>query len=230
MKRELRIMRRLEHDGVLAFFFASHDSSSLYVGLEKADDGDLFTLLARKGRLSKTVTTSYITQLCDALAHLHGRGIIHRNLGPENILLTDHFRTVKLGGFSSMCDIPYAGQCVSLCGDNVEYMSPEQITQAHVGTACDLWGLGCLISEMLCGSTPFCEESAIALVQRILTANPTRRWRETLSDKDKDLINELLCVDPAMRLSLSNLRGHQWMHIENDPPLRICNLTLIGQA
>lgn len=102
-----------------------------------------------KGRLQKHVVQDYMTQIVSALDHLHMKRVIDRNLCPENIMLTDSFTKIKLGGFSNMCNLPSQGECVSLRGENVEYLSPEQILQNSVGFECDIWGLGCLISEML---------------------------------------------------------------------------------
>ena len=211
IKREIGIMQMLKHENILTFFFACADSNHLYVGMERGTDGDLFTLITCKGRLEKAAVKSYILQLANALWYMHERAILHRNVSPDNILLTNGFRMVKLGGFSSMCKVPQQGQCVSLRGDNIEYLSPEQITQDTVGTTCDVWGLGCLISEMLCGCTPFHTQNCVNTVEHILMAKPTTRWEQLLKSHDKTFIEEFLWIDPSQRISLSNLTTHRWM-------------------
>ena len=228
MKREIAIMKSLKHESIVTFFFVCADSNNLYVGMERGTDGDLFTLIVCKGRLEKSVVKSYILQLANALGHMHKLAILHRNLSPDNILLTDGFRMVKLGGFSSMCKVPHKGQCVSLRGDNVEYLSPEQITQDNVGTTCDVWGLGCLISEMLCGSTPFHKQNCVNIVEHILVAKPTTRWEQLLNSHDKTFIEEFLWIDPSQRISLSTLTTHRWILSEDMEVLqRISNLSLL---
>ncbi len=211
MKREISIMKSLEHENIITFLFVCAVSNNLYIGMERGTDGDLFTLIACKGRLDKSIVKFYTLQLSNALGYMHKLSIIHRNVSPDNILLTDDFRMVKLGGFSSMCQVPRKGQCISLRGDNIEYCSPEQITQNNVGTACDVWGLGCLISEMLCGSTPFYKQNCVNTVEHILIAKPTTRWEQLLDSHDKTFIEEFLWVDPSQRISLSILKSHRWM-------------------
>lgn len=211
MTREIDIMKALKHVNVLTFLFAYQKLQTSYIGLEYASDGNLSTYITIKGKLQKQVVQDYTVQVMKALEHLHTKNIIHRNIAPENIMLTNDFRQIKVGGFSNMCNLPNHGDCVSLRGDNIEYLAPEQILQSEVDCACDIWGIGCLISEMLYGMTPFTDDDPIKVVQRILQVEHTSIWHSTVASRDMSWLLQFIQYDSYTRPALISLQNDKWL-------------------
>lgn len=144
--------------------------------IDRTDDGRLFitmtyyegeTLRARlaRGPLSVDEAVRYASQLADALGAAHARGIVHRDVKPENVVLTA--RGVRLVDFGIAKVSGQDGHRAAVPAGTVAYMSPEQTRGEDVGPPVDLWALGVVLYEMLAGVRPFRGESTDPLIAAI---------------------------------------------------------------
>ncbi|KAK9843783.1 hypothetical protein WJX81_006189 [Elliptochloris bilobata] len=191
---------------------ALQDEQRLYLLMEYVPGGELFRLLEEQGCLGEPAARFYAACALAGLAALHRRGIIYRDLKPENLLLgADGY--LKLVDFGFAKHIGTRGRTFTICG-TPDYQAPEVIQRRGTGLAADWWALGVLIYEMLVGSPPFksCDAS-----------DHWDTFRQALSGRfdtpphvsapAADLIRSLLQVDPELRLGArgpADVRGHAW--------------------
>src|SRR5207253_2611139 len=124
--------------------------------------------LEREAKLPLKTVATILMQMCAGLQEAHAVGIIHRDLKPENILLqdkTDRPDWVKLVDFG-IAHLVASTQRYTKTGNVVgtaEYMSPEQLRDAPIDTRCDIYALGVVLFEMVCGRVPFVAETTEAV-------------------------------------------------------------------
>ena len=160
-----------------------------------------------------------VTQLCAALAHVHGLGLIHRDVTPENINLDATGQRLVLTGF--LASSPEATS-TALRG-TPEFMAPEVIHAKVYTSAVDWWSLGCVLCEWLAGRTPFFVDAAApdsvhTLIKKVLHVPIALPEHPNISTSDAAFIHALLRRDPADRLQgAPAVLAHPWMH-EADAP------------
>ena len=154
--REVAIAEKLNHPNIVRHYDCGLCDDQIYFAMELVECGTLKDVLRRRGRLPWREAVECAIQVCDALEHAHGQGVIHRDLKPANLFLAFDGR-VKVGDFGlardlGMTRLTVDGQTVGTC----RYMPPEQITgRDDLTGAVDLYALGCMLYEMLVGRTPF---------------------------------------------------------------------------
>ncbi|GIL52865.1 hypothetical protein Vafri_8639 [Volvox africanus] len=192
---------------------AYQDRSSLYLLQEWVPGGELFHHLDVEGAFDEPTAMFYAANVLLALEFLHNKGIVYRDLKPENLLLDTQ-------GYIKMADFGFAKyiageKTFTICG-TPDYQAPEVIMRRGTTKAADYWALGVLIFEMLVGDPPF----------KSLTGDPWDTFRRTLSgrfyvpnfisDQAADLIFKLLQVNPDKRLGsdrrlgADEIKRHRW--------------------
>ncbi|EAU34980.1 serine/threonine-protein kinase psk1 [Aspergillus terreus NIH2624] len=186
------------HPFVVKFFYAFQDHEKLYLILEYAQGGELFTHLAMERMFNEDVAAFYMAEMVLALEHLHQNvGVIYRDLKPENCLL-DHEGHLLLTDFGlSKIAVDDDARCDSSLG-TIEYMAPEVIQGKPYGKACDWWSLGALGYDLLTGSPPFTANNNAKLQEKILKQKLTLPY--FLGPDAKDLLTRLLRKEPSKRL------------------------------
>ena len=177
------------------------EDGAYYIAMEYVPGGDLGDLLVGEGRLPPRRASEMALQVADALRTAHGRGVIHRDIKPRNVLITR-------SGHAKVADFGIAraveATTISHPGDilgSVKYMSPEQAAGGPVGPASDLYSLGVVLYQMLTGMVPF----AVRLPEEVTAAHaagPPRRPRELNPEVPEGLdaiAMKLLSRDPADR-------------------------------
>ena len=160
--REARAVARLKHRNIVEVYDVSGpDADEKYLVVELVDGPTLRQLLKGLGELPAEIAACVGIELCDALAHAHGVGIIHRDVKPENVLIelpqkADAAPNVKLTdfGIAKVLD----GQGVTVTGQvlgSPAHMAPEQIEGREVDERTDVYGLGVLLYECIAGRLPF---------------------------------------------------------------------------
>jgi aurora kinase len=162
IRRELEVHQNLAHKNILKLLSWFHDEKSIYLVLEFAPGGNLYSKLKKqpKGRFTEHVTAQYVAQIASALRYMHNKNIMHRDIKPENILLGLHAE-IKLAdfGYSVHSD---SGFRSTVCG-TLDYLSPEVavmtlkpgMSDEWYTKAIDQWSLGVLTYELLVGRPPF---------------------------------------------------------------------------
>lgn len=190
----LAMLSQHQHPFVLGLRGAFHTPAKLYLLLDFCNGGDLYGLLSRtkEKRLSEPSARFYAMELFLAIEHLHGLGLIYRDLKPENVLLGGDGH-VKLADFG----LSKEGQTAdTFCGTPV-YLAPEIWARQTYGMEVDWWSLGCVLFEMICGIPPFWGESIREVYGKVTRAAPEF---PQMRPACKSLIQGLLESEPDHRL------------------------------
>lgn len=169
-RTERKVLSAVNHPFIMKLHYAFQTPDKLYLVLDYCPGGELFFHLSRFRRFPERVARFYAAELLLALGHLHKRGIIYRDLKPENVLL-DADGHVKLGDFGlAKAGIRHAYEgATSMCG-TPEYMAPEVLSQQGHGFCVDYWGLGMLTYEMMTGLPPWYTTDRAKLFRRLRSA------------------------------------------------------------
>ncbi|XP_046917228.2 aurora kinase A [Dermatophagoides farinae] len=206
LRREIEIQSHLKHPNILRLFGYFHDDYRIYLILEYAPKGELYTLLTKMGKFPEIQASMYISQVIEALHCLHQRNVIHRDLKPENILLGSNGQ-VKIADFGWSVHAP-SSRRETMCG-TLDYLPPEMILQRPYNHYVDLWCLGVLAYEFIVGRPPFETKNSFETYRRIITLSydiPNH-----LSDEAKNFIQRLIVKEPVRRMSLAEARHHRWI-------------------
>jgi serum/glucocorticoid-regulated kinase 2 len=204
-RTERKVLSIVDHPFIMKLHFAFQTDDRLFLVLDYCAGGELFFHLSRHRRFPETWTRFYAAELLLALAHLHSKGIIYRDLKPENVLL-DAEGHVKLGDFGlakAGITHPYKG-ATSMCG-TPEYMAPEILQGLGHGFCADYWGLGMLTYEMMTGLPPWYTTDRNLLYQRLRSA--PLQIPSSFSPQVSSCIIALLQRDPRRRLGVRGPRS-----------------------
>lgn len=186
------------HPFVVKLFYAFQDHEKLYLILEYAQGGELFTHLAMERMFEEDAAAFYMAEMVLALEHLHQNvGVLYRDLKPENCLLDREGHLLLTDFGLSKIALSDDDRCNSSLG-TIEYMAPEVIQGKPYGKACDWWSLGALGYDLLTGSPPFRANNHTKLQEKIIKQKLVLPY--FLGPDAKDLLTRLLRKDPAKRL------------------------------
>uniref|UniRef100_A0A182M5K5 Aurora kinase n=1 Tax=Anopheles culicifacies TaxID=139723 RepID=A0A182M5K5_9DIPT len=213
VRREIEIQSHLRHPNILRMYGYFHDESRIYLILEYAPGGTLFKEQQQQPfkRFPEKRCAIYVYSLVSALIYLHERNVIHRDIKPENLLL-GHGGELKIADFGWSVHEPTSSR-TTLCG-TLDYLSPEMV-QGHPHTkTVDLWSLGVLAYELLCGKAPFLANTYEETYRKIMKVQYT--VPPDVTKAAAHLISRLLVKDPASRMPLENVATHPWIQLHVD--------------
>ena len=210
-EREAKAAARLSHPAIVSLFEAGRDKDAVYLVSELVR-GDTLGALQAEGALSDRDVLRIGVALCDALAHAHARGVVHRDVKPGNVLVPD---SVADGIVAKLTDFGIArmagDDALTATGDVVgtlAYMAPEQAEGKSATAASDLYALALVIYEALSGVNPIRQAGAAATARKLGTRlPPLRRLRRDLPRDLCAALDAAVMPDPAMRGSIPTLRG-----------------------
>ncbi|KAE9402541.1 Pkinase-domain-containing protein [Gymnopus androsaceus JB14] len=213
LTREIHHHRQLHHPHVTQMYEVIATESSIWIVTELCSGGELFDYLAEKGRLSEDETRFLFGQLCLAVAYLHEKGIVHRDLKLENVLLDERCR-VKLGDFGFTREFERRVLMETFCG-TTGYASPEMLQgKKYFGAEVDIWSLGVILYCLLTGMLPFDDDDEQAMREKVILGEfEDPEW---LSSEARDLIKNVLQMDPSKRLSIAQILEHPWFSSSTD--------------
>ncbi|KAJ8259419.1 hypothetical protein GJAV_G00169050 [Gymnothorax javanicus] len=209
LRREVEIQSHLRHPNILRLYGYFHDPSRVYLILEFAPKGELFSELQRCGHFDEQRTATYMTELADALRYCHSKKVIHRDIKPENLLLGAEGE-LKIADFGWSVHTPSSRRS-TLCG-TLDYLPPEMIEGRTHDEKVDLWSLGVLCYEFLVGKPPFESKRVEETYRRISKVEVT--YPSHMSEGSRDLISKLLKHNPLQRLPVQGVLVHPWV-VEN---------------
>jgi serine/threonine protein kinase len=163
-ERESKIAQRIDHPHVVAVLDAGEHHETPFLVQRLMGGGSVAQQLEARGRLGVRESVSMCRQVAAGLDAVHASGLIHRDIKPANILLDDD-------GLYAITDFGLAkdmmGTVLTRPGEalgSIDYMAPEQIRGERVDAATDVYGLGCVTYECICGSTPFAGRQGLSVL------------------------------------------------------------------
>jgi serine/threonine protein kinase len=221
---EVALMQQVaDVPGVVKLLDQFDMGSSYYVVMERFNSKDMFDFISEQGPLPENLARNLFSQVVNIVIQCHARGVLHRDIKDENLLidLTNH--EVKLIDFGSGTYL-HEGIYTEFEGTRV-YSPPEWIKyRRYKADGLTVWSLGILLYDMLCGDVPYETD------QQILDAQLVWFPRLRLSQEAKHLVSRCLTLDPEQRISLQELAVHPWLSSSSslpvDAPQPTCKLHL----
>lgn len=214
---EVNIMKTLQHPCIIKMHEIINTPDAVYIILEYMKGGDLLTRIMKNKLLPDKIAKIFFLQLCFAVKYLHDRGITHRDLKPDNILLEskDDITVLKVSDFGLSKFVQNNTLMRTQCGTAI-YIAPEVLMTA--GTVpythkVDIWSLGVVLFTMLSGTIPFSDDYGTPAVQQIKAGQFSFRHKswKSVSPAAKSLIRRILTVDPKERPSMGEILGSTWL-------------------
>ncbi|KAJ7233858.1 hypothetical protein B0H12DRAFT_1191879 [Mycena haematopus] len=207
LTREIHHHRTLHHPHVTQMYEVIATENSIWIVAELCSGGELFDYLVEKGRIAEDEAKIIFGQLCLAVGYLHDKGIVHRDLKLENVLLDERCR-VKLGDFGFTREFEKGALMETFCG-TTGYASPEMLQgRKYLGPEVDIWSLGIILYCLLTGTLPFDDDDEDVMRQKIIIGEfEDPEW---LSVESRDLLKNILQQDPTKRLPISQILMHAW--------------------
>merc|ERR1740123_1475878 len=208
---EKNVMELLHHPFLVNLQATFKDKYKVYFLLDVCLGGELFTLLRKRRYFDEPASRFYAACVVEAFDYMHSRGIIYRDLKPENLVLDDK-------GYLKVTDFGFAkivpNKTFTLCG-TPDYLAPEIVTGQGHGKGVDWWTLGILIYEMLASFPPFFDDEPIETYRKIIKCRI--KFPRYFTTEAKELIKSLLRAKATKRLGVikggaKNIRAHPWFN------------------
>ncbi|XP_062927665.1 cGMP-dependent protein kinase 1 isoform X1 [Mobula hypostoma] len=236
IRSEKQIMQEAHSDFIVRLYRTFKDSKYLYMLMEACLGGELWTILRdryredniKRGSFDDATTRFYTACVVEAFAYLHFKGIIYRDLKPENLIL-DHRGYAKLVDFGFAKKIGFGKKTWTFCG-TPEYVAPEIILNKGHDISADYWSLGILMYELLTGSPPFSGPDPMKTYNIILRGIDMIEFPKKITKNAANLIKKLCRDNPSERLGnlkngVKDIQKHKWFEGFNWDGLRKGTLT-----
>jgi calcium-dependent protein kinase len=217
LKRELEILRMVDHPNVVKFYDSYEDSKYLHLVMELCAGGDVLERLITHGSFCEAQVADILRSLLLAVTHLHELDIVHRDLKPENFLYASDSETAEIKiiefGMSNRLD---RTQLHSMVGTPY-YLAPEMLKGSY-GKPCDVWALGVVMYLFLSGRQPFSGTNVREVFDRIKEADfefESQKWAG-ISSEAKDLIRLMLTSNPHHRITAKAALSHPWFKVQGN--------------
>ena len=215
LKRETEIMKKLNHPNIVKLYetIIDEDSENVYLIMEYFARGDFYKFL-NKRPLKEKYALKYLRQIADGMEYLLNNKIVHRDMKPQNILMTQT-GTIKITdfGFARYFDNDLLIQ--TICGSPL-YMAPEIMKDKKYNYKSDLWSIGIIFYQMLMGEVPYKVKNIYELIRKIENDIIEIPQKFVISDKCKHLLFSLLEKDPNKRISWEAFFNHELIK-KSDP-------------
>lgn len=223
-RREAQAAASLSHPNVVNIYDVGQDGDIHYIVLEYVRGRNLKDILRHNGPLPLRQATFVARAVCAALDAAHRRGLIHRDIKPHNILITDEGRVkVTDFGIARAASSATLTQTGTLIG-SVHYFSPEQARGHPAGPETDIYSLGVVLYEMLTGRLPFTGDTPISVALKHIQEPPVppSRWRRNLPPRLEAIVLKALAKNPEERYRtpaemLADLRQFNRQYVEEGP-------------
>ncbi|XP_072227911.1 calcium/calmodulin-dependent protein kinase type II subunit beta isoform X1 [Leuresthes tenuis] len=215
LEREARICRLLKHPNIVRLHDSISEEGFHYLIFDLVTGGELFEDIVAREYYSEADASHCIQQILEAVLHCHQMGVVHRDLKPENLLLASKCKNaaVKLADFGLAIEVQGDQQAWFGFAGTPGYLSPEVLRKEAYGKPVDIWACGVILYILLVGYPPFWDEDQHKLYQQIKAGAydfPSPEW-DTVTPEAKNLINQMLTINPAKRITAQDALKHPWV-------------------
>ncbi|KAL8039316.1 hypothetical protein ABFS82_10G027000 [Erythranthe guttata] len=215
LKSEIFILKRVNHPNIIRLHDMIEEPGKIYIVLEYCKGGDLSMYIQRRqGRIPEETAKHFMQQLAEGLKVLHKNDLVHRDLKPQNLLLSTNGdnSVLKIADFGFARSLPSRGLAETLCGSPL-YMAPEIMELKKYDAKADLWSVGTILFQLVTGKTPFTGSNQIQLLQNIITSTQLQFPPEAkdLDPHCMDLCRKLLRRNPVERLTYEEFFNHPYL-------------------
>jgi len=217
VREEFAVLKRLDHPHVVRIFEDFEDDRSFYLLMEQCKGGDLQDAVkspaTRDAAQWEHWAAKVIHQTLSALAYCHGKGIIHKDLKPENVMMsTKEFQDVHViivdFGLAEMFS---STQRAKEIAGTPPFMAPEVWT-GRFGNKCDIWGIGCILFYILSGTLPFMARK-VEEFPKVVAKEPNWQVIGGASAEAQHICWRMLCKAEAVRPSAQEVLDDQWFWV-----------------
>uniref|UniRef100_A0A914ULR2 Protein kinase domain-containing protein n=1 Tax=Plectus sambesii TaxID=2011161 RepID=A0A914ULR2_9BILA len=209
IENEVEVLLKCTHPNICRLREAFQSPQAYYLVLELIDNGDLFDAIKTRGAFSERLAAQVVGDVASALSYLHTLNVVHRDVKPENLLLTNDMR-VKIADFGLACKV--LGPLYRVCGTPT-YVAPDILREQGYGLPVDVWSLGIITHVMLVGYAPFRNQDRAELfrmIQKGVFSLELPGWNK-VSDGAKEVVQKMLTVNAEKRISAHQLMRTRWI-------------------
>ncbi|XP_036386575.1 calcium/calmodulin-dependent protein kinase (CaM kinase) II gamma 1 isoform X2 [Megalops cyprinoides] len=215
LEREARICRLLKHPNIVRLHDSIAEEGFHYLVFDLVTGGELFEDIVAREYYSEADASQCISQILESVNYIHQHDIVHRDLKPENLLLASKMKgaAVKLADFGLAIEVQGDQQAWFGFAGTPGYLSPEVLRKDPYGKPVDIWACGVILYILLVGYPPFWDEDQHKLYQQIKAGAydfPSPEW-DTVTPEAKNLINQMLTINPAKRITAEQALKHPWV-------------------
>ncbi|CAK9862133.1 unnamed protein product [Sphagnum jensenii] len=215
LRSEIAILRRTDHPNIIRLHDIVEAPNRIYLVLEYCAGGDLAAYIQRYGKVSEGTARHFMQQLGAGLQVLRNNNLIHRDLKPQNLLLStdDNTAVLKIADFGFARLLQPQGMAETLCGSPL-YMAPEILQSKKYDAKADLWSVGAILYQLVTGRPPFSGNNHLQLLQNIMKTNEVQFPEPLMAELHPDCIDmcrKLLRPNPVERLSFEEFFSHSFM-------------------
>ncbi|KAJ4786913.1 CBL-interacting serine/threonine-protein kinase 15 [Rhynchospora pubera] len=210
IKREISVMKMVNHPNIIKLYEVMATKKKIYFAMEYAKGGELFQKIAKGGRVKEEIAHRYFRQLIDAVDFCHSRGIYHRDLKLENLLLDeeDNLKVTDFG-LSALIRLEQQGGLLHTTCGTPAYVAPEVLSKkGYDGAKTDIWSCGVILFVLVAGYLPFHDSNLMEMYKKIQKGEfKCPSW---FSSRLKKLLHKILDPDPSTRLTVEGIKGMSW--------------------
>ncbi|KAK4756292.1 hypothetical protein SAY87_006419 [Trapa incisa] len=214
VRREVAIMSTLpEHPNIVKLKATYEDNENVHIVMELCEGGELFDRIVARGHYSERAAAAVARTIAEVVRMCHSNGVMHRDLKPENFLFANKKENAALKAIDFGLSVFFKpGERFSEIVGSPYYMAPE-VLRRNYGPEVDVWSAGVILYILLCGVPPFWAESeqgvALAILRGVIDFKRDP-WPQ-VSISAKNLVRQMLEVNPQKRLTAQQVLDHPWI-------------------
>ena len=220
--QEARAAANLAHPNIVTIYDFGEDPERLFIVMEYVDGTDLKTLIHRRLAISRPSALELMVQVCDGVGYAHRAGLVHCDLKPQNILVSNAERAkiTDFGISRALATIPMDEQQDTVWG-SPQYFSPEQAAGAAPSPASDVYSLGVVLYEMLTGRLPFeaADPHLLAELHQAAPALPPSQFAPSVPPALDQIVLKVLSKEPSARYRTADQFGRVLQSFASERPL-----------
>ena len=216
-QHEIDIMAYFKSPYIVHLFDFFYDPANFYLVFDLCKGGELFDYIIENDKIGEKTAATIFKQVCLAISYSHSQNVAHRDIKPQNILITE-FPSIKVADFG-LCGYisPDFNLLTSFCGSPL-YLAPECMKREdYDGKKSDIWSMGVLLYTMVVGKPPWDNANIQSLFQKIMMEQIS--FPSHVSKQCKNLISMMLKVNPTERASMEEILSHPWLEMAEIPDI-----------